>query len=314
MKVENFTLTGLRQELRQARATEIGGTTVTLTLPDYTEVDWTFQEGTDTVEKLEEQLDTAEDVAIERKLFVGWAENKADQPISELSESREQELREQFRRRVAPEIRLAADITADLPEEVLDFMDRKEDVPELEQAVEETEELYDQVPQNRRISIAQRLNQVTDSLDEYLDNIDRVEQNLEFEQQVSFLDEDRALRRMENLEDLQNLTVELRDLRQQRQNMLERAQELETRGGTFAQQEAQRLRGEALALLQNQINPLEETVEETAEETGVEPGQVDEEIREARERLERAQENTARDIQWWNREDEPQPVRATVTP
>lgn len=172
---QSFTLGGLRDALSQAQSATIESQTIEVVFNTDTNFQhqYTLEDISD-IEDFKEERDETEEMALER-LRRGWIN-----PDSGRTQNR-------WETQVMNEVR--NDLDVDLPSEVLEWLETKDQIEDFKQVVRKTEETYERVDGGRARSIGRTMNQVSDSINSYENNIDAVNTNLDFEDNMD-LDEE----------------------------------------------------------------------------------------------------------------------------
>lgn len=179
----NWSLSGLEKQLKNDKNAKIKNQTIEITFssPEGFVTYWTIYNA-ETKKEYENSLDEGVEYS-KRRLMGGWVkrhvpDKEKDKPLDVLI-SNHPHLKDEFNEDAWNDILNTQD--TDLTPKVLEFLEKKEQIPELKKAIKETRNVYSQVPRNRRISIGQRMNNITNSVDQYKENIDKVDENIQFE-------------------------------------------------------------------------------------------------------------------------------------
>lgn len=314
--INDFTLSGLEEHLQEARQTSVSGETIVVKFdspPNFTH-QWTV-EGVDSAEELTQAIEETEEAAKER-LFRGWTNIDVETADPEVVA----EKRAEFNQKVWNEIARTLDI--ELTEDIEEFVDVKEQIPNLQETIQETRSIYDRVESSRRSSIGRKLNERSDSLEEYRENLQRVQQNLDFEGRISFKDSDTVEQKIDQLEDVQGLVQQKSEMQSRVSEINDELRDMGLSPPIVSSEEVEQLpeeqqerAGELLSRrgsITNRLQSVNRDINEEVEDTGVEPGQIGERLKQYRDMLNQSQSDTARGVVWWNKEG--RPVRATVRP
>lgn len=174
LKIPNFTIKGLRRELRRARRITVTDQTIKLTpasgSPPEFEHYWTIKRA-DTLGELNKEIDETKKYA-ERRLKTYAKRAKAGGvPGGDITGW--ERIYNEWKR---------GGWGIEVTDEITEFVNYKEALPEIEERLEEAEEVIRRFPKRRRSEASREVNKITENLEEYGENLDKLRANAEFEE------------------------------------------------------------------------------------------------------------------------------------